>query len=190
MKKLIFLAALVPILSLSAEETFYPHPGDVKYTNGKWEGVDHLANLSSSIPIEVSVVIPSGKDFPVDSGAVISAVENVWSEYKLENRNPSDGRLQFFVVKVLVYPIEGGAAATVEAKLFEEVEPKRSLIAKEHKFQAVTWEQESLLVASKDTFNALLTKTVESVAKNFAMRLEAFQKAQPVHEKSALKPSP
>lgn len=181
-----FLAPLLALcLPLLADEVYYPYPGDVTFSQGKWQGVDHLSRLSSSIPFEVSIQIPSGKDFPVDRSKVEEAINKVWQDFQIENRAPSDGRLQFFYVKILVYPIDEGAAATVEAKLFEEIDPKRVLMAKDHKFQAITWEQGSLLVASKESFNQLLAGTVSGIAKNFAVRLQAFQKAESSSGKSA-----
>lgn len=177
MNKCLFFL-LTPFVLLGAEKTYYPYPGDVYNAGGIWKGVDHLANLSSSIPLQLDLIAPADAQLTIKESALFEAMEKVFTDNGFQNSPPSKGEHYFFHILVLVYPVNGGLAASIQGRLFEEVQVRRTLIEKDHKLQAETWDQSTLIVGPTDEFNDLLTKSVEGVALKFVKRLEAFQKKE------------
>lgn len=183
MKK--FLPLLVmPYALFAAGNSFYPYPGDVVNTGGSWKGVDHLANISKSIPLQLDVIMPQDAKVTITESELFNALEKVFKDSGIENATPPKGEHYFFHVLVLIYPVNDGFAASVQSRLFEEVQVKRTLLEKDHKLQAETWDQSTLIVAPAVEFNDLLIKTVQQAGTNFVKRLQAFHGQQASSQKS------
>lgn len=175
---------LMPFVAFAAGGSFYPHPGDVIYRGGAWEGVDHLANLSKSIPLQLNLIVPADTKVTITEGELFNALEKVFKDAGFENATPPKNEHYFFNMLVLVYPVNDGLAASIQGRLFEEVQVRRTLLEKDHKLQAETWDQSTLIVAPTAEFNDLLIKTVQQVATNFVTRAQAFQEKSASREKS------
>jgi hypothetical protein len=170
---------LAPALLLGADKLYYPYPGDIYSEGGTWKGVDHLANLGNSIPLQVDIIAPQDLKLTVTEASIIAVMEKVFKEEGFNNAPPAKGEHLFFSMMILIFPINEGLAASVEGRLFEEVQVKRTLIAKDHKLQAETWDQSSLIVAPTDEFDELLYNSVKEVSSNFVKRIQAFQGKRP-----------
>lgn len=166
---------LAPTLLLGADKFYYPYPGDIVNEGGTWKGVDHLANIGQNMPLQVDLLVPSDLTVSFTDKEILDVLEKEFTEAGFTNAPSPKGEFYFFSLMVLVYPINDGLAATVQGRLFEEVQVKRTLIAKDHKLQAETWDQSVLIVAPTAEFNDLLFKTVKELGSGFIKRLQAFQ---------------
>jgi hypothetical protein len=178
MKKLLPIL-LAPALLLGAEKFYYPYPGDIYNEGGIWKGVDHLANLGNSIPLQVDILAPQDLKLTITESSVNEVLEKVFKDAGFNNSPSPKGEHAFFSMMILIFPINEGLAASIQGRLFEEVQVKRTLIAKDHKLQAETWDQSTLIVAPTAEFDELLYKSVSEVATNFVKRVQAFQGKRP-----------
>ncbi len=166
---------LAPALLLGFDKTYYPYPGDIYNEGGVWKGIDHLANLGNFIPLQVDIIAPQDIKLTVTESSVNEVLEKVYKDAGFINAPSPKGEHAFFSIMILIYPINEGLAASIQGRLFEEVQVKRTLIAKDHKLQAETWDQSTLIVAPTAEFDELLYKSVSEVATNFVKRVQAFQ---------------
>ncbi|MGK5594065.1 MAG: hypothetical protein ACSNEK_01735 [Parachlamydiaceae bacterium] len=161
----------------------YVYPGVVRVKDGKWVGYDYLYNLTSNIPVEVTVIKPKEVSVPFTEEAIRDKIANLFEDAGIDtNVNIEGGRppVAFFNMMVLIYPVNDGFIALTDGRLFETVSVKRVTPApSEGVLQAMTWEQQNLLVASSESFMSLLNHNIEDIANNFLERyrfFEAFKK--------------
>lgn len=165
-----------PLLRQQAE---YLHPGILVFLNGRWEGSDHLLNLSNNVGVIVSLLKPESETLDVSETQIQKEVESIFS---LANIKPqtlvASGQppLPTFEIEVFVYPIERGYVAFCEGRLFESVTLDRFKMDPNMAFQAITWEKQQLIVSPKAQFAEQLTKTVQDIATAFAERFQAYER--------------
>lgn len=152
----------------------YPYPGVVSLYNNKWNGLDNLLNVSKTIPIQIDFVLPKGESSGVSELNVLHAIANIFQKEGISTHTPYRGDkppTPFFNVMILIYPLQGGYVASLQGRLFEEITVERIKLDPEETFQAITWEQNDLITASKDQFEKVVLKSVEDIATNFTKRL-------------------
>ncbi len=160
-------------------EAEYLHPGILVNIGGRWEGSDHLLNISSNIGVFVSLIKPEEETLDVSEAQLQKEVENI---FVLTNIKPEtlvvQGKppLPAFEIEIFVYPIERGYTACCSGRLFESVTLERFKMDPNMAFQAITWEKQHLIVSPKDQFSEQLSKTVQEIAKAFSERYQVYER--------------
>lgn len=161
------------------QQADYLHPGILVNISGKWEGGDHLLNISSNIGVYVSMIKPENEVLGINDIQIKKEIENIFT---LANIKPQilaiAGKppLPAFEIEIFIYPIEKGYVACCSGRLFESVILERFKMDTNMAFQAITWEKQNLIVSPKEQFDAQLTKTIQDIAKTFAERYQAYEK--------------
>lgn len=165
--------------SLFNEEAEYLHPGILVNLGGKWEGSDHLLNISNNIGVYVSIVKPENEELPTSDAQIKTEVDNIFS---LANIKPqilvTSGKppLPAFEIQIFVYPIERGYVAYCSGRLFESVVLERFKMDPNMAFQAITWEKQHLIVTPKEQLGDQIIKTVQDIARTFSERFQVYDK--------------
>lgn len=165
--------------ALISQQAEYLHPGILVNIGGRWEGSDHLLNISSNIGVYVSIIKPESEVLEITEIHLKKEVENIFT---LTNIKPqilvTAGKppLPVFEIEIFVYPIERGYVACCAGRLFESVTLERFKMNPNMAFQAITWEKQNLIVSPAEQFASQLTKTVQDIAKTFAERYQAYER--------------
>lgn len=164
---------------LVTQKAQYLHPGILVFFNGKWEGSDHLLNVSNNIGVNVTIIKPENEVLEISEGQIQKTVEDIFSLAGIKPQTlVQEGRppLPTFQIEIFVYPIERGYVAACQGRLFESVTLDRFKMDPNMAFQAITWEKQHLIVGPKAQFPEQLTKIVEDVANSFADRYQIYEK--------------
>ena len=161
------------------EHAAYLHPGILVNLGGRWEGSDHLLNISSNIGVYVTIVKPEGAVLGVTEAQIQKEVEAIFTQSHIKPQNlvaAGKPALPAFQVEIFVYPIEKGYVAYCGGTLFESVVLDRFKMDSNMAFQAITWEKQNLIVSPEEQFVEQLTKTVQDIASTFTERYEAYER--------------
>lgn len=161
------------------QEAEYLHPGILVFLNGKWEGSDHLLNITNNIGVYVSIIKPENEILDISEDQIKKQVESIFNKANIRPQTlAAEGKppLPAFEIEVFVYPIERGYAACCDGRLFESVILDRFKMDPNMAFQAITWEQQHLIVSPKALFSEQLTKTVQDIAASFTDRFQAYER--------------
>lgn len=157
----------------------YIYPGLVRLKDNNWVGYDYLYNLTSNIPVEVTIVKPQDASVPVNEEEVrnrIAAIlqgAGISTEAQIIGGQPPQA---LFNMMILIYPLNDGYIALCDGRLIETVQSKRvELAPAEGSLQAITWEHKNLIVATSNNFSQLLHQTVDQITKTFVERYEFFK---------------
>lgn len=163
----------------SAQGPLYVYPGVVKAKDGKWAGFDYLYNVGSNIPIEVTIIKPPEASVPVSEESIRLRINEEFQKANIDTTvNTSGGHppAALFSMMILIYPVNDGFIALCDGRLIETVSVQRVTPAStEGVFQAITWEHKNLIVAPTDSFNGLLSQTVDTIARTFIERYKFFE---------------
>lgn len=163
----------------TARQAEYLHPGIIVNFNGRWEGSDHLLNLSNNIGINVSIVKPESETLDISEDQIRKDVEEIFA---LSNINPQtlvfEGKppLPAFEIEIFAYPIERGYVAFIEGRLFESVTLDRFKMDPSMAFQAITWVKQHLIVSPKAQFAEQIKKAVSDISSSFTERFQAYER--------------
>lgn len=163
---------------LRAEPATYFHPGILVSRNGRWEGSDHLLNVSNNIGVYVTFVKPPNETLELTEAQIKQQIEKVFEKVNIRpGTMVAEGRppLPVFEMEILLYPVERGYVACCDGRLFESVTLDRFILDPNMAFQAITWEKQSLIVAPKAQFKEQLQKSIQAIAEAFAERYQAFE---------------
>ncbi|CRX38173.1 hypothetical protein [Estrella lausannensis] len=179
MKK-ILLTTLMALFALHAQaaEDHYTYPGITAQKDGKWIGSDHMLNLSNSILVELEISKPDDLkiDIPVDQ--LKSEIEKQFKDAGIDPAGRSESGkppLPFFQVLVIIYNIPEGYAFSVDGRLFEEVHLTRAKLSEGVFMQAITWNSDSIQVASTQKIQDQLQESIADVTKSFIERYKFFK---------------
>lgn len=179
MKK-ILLTTFFPLFALGALASVehYGYPGITAQKDGKWVGSDHMLNLSNSVLVELEISKPDDLkvDIPVDK--LKDSIDKLFKDAGLDPAGKSElGKppLPFFQVLVIIYNIPEGYAFSVDGRLFEEVHLTRTKLSDGVFMQAITWNSDSIHVASTQKLQEELQKSIDEVAKSFIERYKFFK---------------
>lgn len=162
-----------------AQHAEYLHPGILVFLNGKWEGSDHLLNVTNNIGVVISIIKPEDETLEVNDLQFQKDVAAIFSEANIKPQTlVAEGQapLPLFEVEIFVYPIERGYVACCQGRLFESVILDRFKMDSSMAFQAITWEKQHLIVGPKSQFSDQLKKTVQEIAIAFTERFEDYEK--------------
>jgi len=177
MKKLFTAAILSTLCTLSAEE-HYGYPGITALKDGKWVGSDHLLNLPDSILLDVIVSKPEGVDLPISDEKIRAIAVKEFDAAGIDpNGKPVDGKppLPFFQILVIVYKIPEGYAYSIDGRLFEEVQLPRVKLNPGVTMQAITWNTDSIHVASDQKVSDELETSIAELVRGFTEKYKFFR---------------
>ncbi len=172
----------VPDRPSSAISPTYSEPGILSYKNGQWAGADHLYNISNTIPIVVDFIKSDKIDISLTGEDLQKRIEAAFIKEGILVNVASTGRppLPFFNIVVMIIPVgDGAATASCSGRLFEIVDNKRSNLENGVFWQAITWEDQQLVVSSVDQAANEIATTVDIIVKTFLDRYNYFQKIRP-----------
>lgn len=182
------LAAIMTLCTLSAahcSDDHYTFPGITAQKDGKWVGSDHMLNLPDSILVDADLNKPDSIKLDISADKIREIVSKLFKDAGIDPNGKSDeGKppLPFFQVVVIIYNIPEGYAFSVDGRLFEEVHITRAKLTDGVFMQAITWNTDSIHVASTQRLSEELTKSVEDVTKSFIERYKFFKDLK--HNKS------
>lgn len=158
-------------------------PGVVGWQNGKWEGSDYLGYLSSNISISVEIL--KGENVPntsIDEGALESRIREIFTK---ESLNPqavvTEGPpLPFLHVLILVYALDKEKFVIfASARLFEQIDVKRTNFTPAGYWQGITWEHQEILTAAPQDLDTQLKSIADKIAKDFTDRYRQYNPTNP-----------
>jgi hypothetical protein len=161
------------------QQAEYLHPGILVYLNGKWEGSDHLLNLSENIGVYISIIKPENELINITEAQLQKEIQAVFAQADIKPQTlVTEGKppLPAFQIEVFIYPIERGYVACCDGRLFESVTLERFKMDPNMAFQAITWEKQHLIVSPKDQFSEQLSKIIQEIATAFIERFQAYEK--------------
>lgn len=175
------LGGLIFSLLLSANLNaieHYGYPGITAQKDGKWVGSDHLLNLPSSILLDVVVSKADNVDVPVAEDTIRQIAEKEFAAAGIDTKGvTTEGKppLPFFQILVIIYKIPEGYAFSLDGRLFEEVQLPRVKLSPGVTMQAITWNTDSIHVASTQKLDSELTTSVQDLVKSFIEKYKFFQ---------------
>jgi hypothetical protein len=178
-KKSVLPPPIIQPPALQAAQSQYFHPGILVFQFGKWEGSDHLYNLTSNIGVYVTFLKPAEVSIEVTDDQIKKQIEEIFKKVRI---NPvtmvTAGKppLPAFELEILLYPIHKGYVACCTGSLFESVNIDRFKMDEEMAFQAITWQKAKLIVGPISKFDTQLNDAIEEIAEAFADRFEAFER--------------
>lgn len=154
----------------------FTKPGVISFRGGRWEGTDHLYNLTNEIGVIVEIVKPESKEIPFKKESIENYVNELFSTNGLNPRfRPRVGPpLPFFNVVIMIIPVEDNFAVYCTGRLFEEVDLKRINLEQGTYWQAITWEYQNLIFTPKDTLDAQILSAIREITENFIQRYKYF----------------
>jgi len=172
-------APVMPSKATPQKAASYLHPGILVYINGKWEGSDHLLNLSRNIGVDISIVKPENENINITEEQIKKEVGAIFEGANIKPQiMTTQGKppLPVFQIEIFIYPIERGYVACIEGRLFESVVLDRFKLDPNMAFQAITWEKQQLIISPNSQFADHVIKTTKEIAETFADRFEAYEK--------------
>jgi hypothetical protein len=174
-----FTPRALPPGPMPAATVNYFYPGLVVFREGGWQGGEHLYNLTNNISVYVEIIKPETEELGINGEEIKQKIEGLFRENGINPFTLSEFNqppLPFFRVEILVYPLQGGYAASCHATLFESVNLKRFNLEQGTAFQAITWEKKSLLIFPKDDAKNFIEKGVLEMAQSFIERFQFYDR--------------
>lgn len=159
-------------------EGIYTFPGVVALQDGDWVGSEHLYNLSPQIGVVVEIVYSSGNSTSLTEEGILNKITPILKAGGLTVREPlisGTSPLPFLNILIIIHPIEKGYVAYCTGQLFEEVTLRRIQLKPGTTWQAVTWEQQELVVFAKEHLQEQVEKTVQNIVTAFAARYKSYE---------------
>lgn len=156
----------------------FTQPGILSYQGGQWVGGDHLFNLSSNIPVVVDLVKSDKLQLDLTQEMLQKRLEAAFIKQGISVNVEATGRppLPFFNLFVMVVPLGDGVTAYCSGRLFELVDNSRANLARGVFWQAITWEDQQLIVASPEQIISEITSTVDAIGASFLDSYNTFQR--------------
>lgn len=154
-------------------------PGIIGLQEGHWKGTDHLLNLTNNIHVAVDIMVGDDVKLPFDEAAIQSQVEStlVKAGFKIDGlTRPGEPPLPYLHFLVMVQKCDQSVAAYIQARLFEKVKLDRVQLPVEVAFQAITWEDENLLIIEGSQLQKDLFDQLDEMAGYFVQRYNFFEK--------------
>lgn len=154
----------------------FTKPGVISFRGGRWEGTDHLYNLTNQIGVIVEIVKPENKEIPFKKESIENYVNELFSANGLKPRFiPKVGPpLPFFNVVIMIIPAQESFAVYCTGRLFEEVDLRRINLEQGTYWQAITWEYQNLIFTPEDTLDAQVLSAIREITDNFIQRYKYF----------------
>ncbi|MBA3602964.1 MAG: hypothetical protein H0W50_04845 [Parachlamydiaceae bacterium] len=163
----------------SPDEPTYLFPGLVRFAIDKWVGSDYLYSISPNIGVVVEIIYPTGFSQRLDANLIKQNIQGIFSNAGI---NPvagsfvGDPPLPFFHLIIFATPVEDYYVFSISGRLFEAVRLARLNVRLPGTMQAITWEKQELIVASKTLFFEQLLATSREIAQYFTQRVNYFRR--------------
>lgn len=154
-------------------------PGVVGLHDGKWEGTDYLGHLSKNISIDIEVLKGDKSPVNVDTSSLNSAISTLLkNEGLIPHAVVKEGPpLPFLHILVIIYPIEKDKFVVfTTCRLFEEIQVVRKDFKPAGHWQAITWENQDILVSTFEQLPAQVKSSTEALVKAFIERYHLYNK--------------
>ncbi len=156
-------------------------PGVIGIVNDRWVNSDYLGFLEANFPITVELVL--GKNIPhIDSANVENALADVLKSDNITmDADQTNGpTLPFLHLLIMVYPVDKNTYAIFAAlRLFESVTVNRLKFQPAGYWQAVTWENQDMIIASSDQLQAQIKALATKLGTSFIKRYDEYNKERP-----------
>lgn len=167
-----------PRVGVAKDYVPFTLPGIVGMAQGQWVGSDNLYNVRPDITIYVELVMPEDTKFEINDKEIKAKIQEIFTKSGI---NPTavhyadEPSLPLFHVLIMLNSIDQCLTAFCACRLFEPVTLKRVIQEQGITFQAITWEKQDLMSATKKDFYPLLDKTIDNLALSFTERFHYFQ---------------
>lgn len=178
--KILFITMII-MVSYPSEQNFcqpYTFPGIVGQRKGEWVGSDHLFNLTNRISIAVDIEVAGEIDLPITKEEIIERAERIFANYGIVAKaEPEEGKpaLPMFHLLIMAHSVPEGVAFSIDARLFEEVDLERIELGRAVTMQAITWDRQSINIASTNVLKNKLDQGIDEMIKGFAERFQFFE---------------
>lgn len=156
----------------------YTRPGVVAFQGGEWVGNDHLYNLANKLALVVETVSPAKLTFTDSDLRQMMTKKLVASNFDIVPTDPglSVNPPPFLHALIMVYPLDKQLVAYCGLRLFEPIELLRVKLGKEVAFQAITWERQTVIESSEDSFSAELKRALDDLLETFIEQWKHFER--------------
>jgi len=155
----------------------FTQPGILSLRAEGFVGVDHLFNVGSNIPVDVELVKSDSVMISITSEKIQAMVEKIFNSEGINpSVKPSTGpALPFFHILVMIIPSGDGHSAFCAGRLFEKVNLDRVTLPVEVYFQAITWEYQNLIYASKEDSEKQIESAIADIIQQFLSRYKYYK---------------
>jgi hypothetical protein len=163
----------------------------VMIKDNQWTGFDNFLNISRSFAVQVNLIKGEKVELDITTEELRQKITSVFQSDGLQiNENGQEGKppLPYYNMLVMIFPVRDGYTAACVARLFEEVSLERLRLQYGETYQAITWTQANLIVASTEEFKKLLISTVEGMASTFTKRVTSQHLPEKPPEPERLSP--
>lgn len=170
---------------MSSAVPYYAEPGITGFQNGRWVGSDHLFNLQKDIGILIEVLQVTGDKSFVDIKEIERSIMSLFKEAGLNPYLLEGGPkppFPFYHILLISMPIPDGKVVLVDERLIEEVHLDRVKLAEGVRWQAITWERQTLVQAAKEAIQGVVFKNVIQLAQEFIERYKYYENVQQRYE--------
>jgi hypothetical protein len=169
-----------PLSEKAPDISFRPiffQPGILQLRGEGFVGVDHLFNVPGNIPVVIEIQKPAKLTFSITQEKLQTLIEAIFEREGINPAvKPSSGpALPFFQLLIMVLPAGEGYSAFCSGRLFEKVELERVALPQGVYFQAITWEFQNLVFASKSDYERQVDEAVAEIIQQFLSRYKYYK---------------
>jgi len=169
-----------PVYQMAPQFSYRPifmQPGILSLRGGGFVGVDHLYNVSGTIPVVVEMVKSDALIIGVTKESIQMMIEKNFEKEGISTLvKPSEGPpLPFFQMLIMVIQSDEAISAFCGGRLFEKVELERVALPAGVYFQAITWEYQNLISAAKEDIDKQINDAVSDIVQQFLSRYKYYK---------------
>jgi len=154
----------------------FTRPGIIGLIGGAWVGTDHLYGLTHNVGLIGEIIKPNTLTLTITEQSLEKRVEDIFSKGGIvpEFKPTAGDPLPLFHIIVMFIQIPDGVGAYCAGRLFESVKLDRVNLNNKVYFQAITWEDQSLVIASAEQIQEKVDSAVDEIATNFLNRYRFY----------------
>lgn len=155
----------------------FKQPGILSLRAGGFVGVDHLFNIGANIPVVVEIVKSDSVMMAMTRERIQQVIERLFEAEGISPMiKPSEGpALPFFQVLLMVIPAGEGYSAYCSGRVFERVNLDRVNLPAGVYFQAITWEFQNIIFASKEDSEKQIDSAIGDIVQQFLSRYRYYK---------------
>lgn len=169
-----YMPARAPQLSF---RPIFTQPGILSLRTGGFVGVDHLFNIGVNIPVVVEIVKSDNVLMTISREKIQQVIEKLFEAEGISPLvKPSEGpALPFFQVLLMIIPAGEGYSAYCSGRVFEKVNLDRVTLPGGVYFQAITWEFQNIIFASKEDSEKQIDSAIGDIVQQFLSRYKYYK---------------
>lgn len=155
----------------------FTQPGILSLRGGGFVGVDHLFNIGLNIPVVVEIIKSDSVMLTITRERIQQVIERLFEAEGISPIiKPSEGpALPFFQVLLMVIPAGEGYSAYCSGRVFEKVDLDRVNLPAGVYFQAITWEFQNIIFASKEDSEKQIDSAIGDIVQQFLSRYKYYK---------------